>query len=188
MKKKAKEKSVPPAEGEAGASPWRNRIVGQGNAAPAKLLQNPKNWRIHPKHQEQGLAAVLDEVGWVQRIVVNKRTGFVVDGHLRARLAVARNEKTIPVSYVDLSDQEEMIILATLDPIAAMADRDDDALKKILAIAEGASSSIDELLGKIKLNAGFFKDKNPEPKAPPSPPGKLVHTCPRCKLKFSTGK
>lgn len=173
---------------EATPSPWRNRIVGQGSVDPKKLLLNPKNWRIHPKHQQDGLAAVLDEVGWVQRIVVNRRTGFVVDGHLRARLAIERNEKSIPVSYVDLTAKEETIILATLDPLAALAGRDDEALKKILKSAADASSGVDELLGQIHLDAGFFKKKAEEPKPDPSPPGKIVHTCPRCKLKFHTGK
>lgn len=186
MKKKQTKKA--PGEGEAPASPWRNRIVGDGSVAPEKLLQNPKNWRLHPKHQEQGLAAVLDEVGWVQRIVVNRRTGFVVDGHLRARLAIERGEKTIPVGYVDLTDREEAIILAALDPLAALAGRDDEALKKILRSAAGASSGVDELLGQISLDAGFFKDKEQKPKVPPSPAGKIVHTCPRCKFNFSTGK
>jgi hypothetical protein len=193
MKKAAKPTKKPrrkPAAGEqiAAASPWRNRIVDQGVVAPGKLLKNPKNWRLHPKHQEQGLAAVLDEVGWVQRIVVNKRTGFVVDGHLRAKLAIARGEKEIPVSYVDLSDREETIVLATLDPLAALAGHDDAALKKILKTAQGKSDPVDELLGQISLDAGFFKDKPSEPKESPSPAGKIVHSCPRCKFKFSTGK
>src|SRR6266704_2927845 len=34
---------------------WRNRIVGHGEEDPEQLLANPKNWRIHPKNQQDAL-------------------------------------------------------------------------------------------------------------------------------------
>jgi hypothetical protein len=36
---------------------WRNRIVGSGEEPPEQLLANPANWRIHPRGQQQALAA-----------------------------------------------------------------------------------------------------------------------------------
>ena len=65
---------------------WRNRITGHGQEAPDQLLANPRNWRVHPKAQQEALAAVLDQVGWVQDVIVNQRTGHVVDGHARIAL------------------------------------------------------------------------------------------------------
>jgi hypothetical protein len=59
---------------------------------PDQLLANPRNWRIHPKAQQEALAAVLDQVGWVQDIIVNQRTGHVVDGHARIALAISKQE------------------------------------------------------------------------------------------------
>lgn len=56
---------------------WRNRITAHGTAAPDQLLANPRDWRIHPKAQRDALAAVLDQVGWVQDVIVNQRTGHV---------------------------------------------------------------------------------------------------------------
>ncbi|MCY7417624.1 MAG: hypothetical protein LH650_03855, partial [Chloroflexi bacterium] len=50
-------------------------------------------------------------MGWVQEVVVNNRTGYLVDGHLRAQLAISRDEATIPVVYVDLSEEEEALVL-----------------------------------------------------------------------------
>jgi hypothetical protein len=32
--------------------PWRSRIVGHGDAAPADLVPNPRNWRTHPSDQQ----------------------------------------------------------------------------------------------------------------------------------------
>jgi hypothetical protein len=68
-------------------SPWRNRIVDQGTESPAALVADLQNWRTHPKAQQDALAGVLDQVGWVQQVLVNRRSGFVVDGHARVALA-----------------------------------------------------------------------------------------------------
>src|SRR5207249_8671297 len=115
------------------ASSWRNRIVGHGAEAPDQLLANPANWRTHPKEQQVALAGSLSEVGWVQQVLVNRTTGHVVDGHLRVELAISRNEPSVPVTYVELSLAEEQLVLATLDPLAAMAAAEQDALPALLA-------------------------------------------------------
>jgi hypothetical protein len=103
---------------------WQNRIVGHGEEAADQLLANPRNWRIHPKAQQDALKGVLSQIGWVQDVIVNQRTGFVVDGHARVALAISAGEK-VPVVYVDLSEEEEAAILATIDPLSAMAGRDE---------------------------------------------------------------
>ena len=114
-------------------SPWRNRIVGTGDEAPDQLVANPANWRTHPGPQRDALRGSLAEVGWVQQVMVNQRTGFVVDGHARVEEALSRHEPTVPVLYVDLTPEEEAIVLATLDPIGAMAQRDDARLQELLS-------------------------------------------------------
>lgn len=111
---------------------WQSRIVGTGEEAPDQLLANPKNWRIHPQAQQEGLEAVLDRVGWVQNVVVNRRTGFMVDGHLRVTLAMRRGEAKVPVLYVDLSPEEESIVLATIDPLAMLAATDKEKLTELI--------------------------------------------------------
>jgi len=99
---------------------FANRIVGSGEESLDQIQFNPRNWRVHPLNQQNALKGVLEEVGWVQEVIVNKRTGNLVDGHLRCQLAAREGAKTIPVKYVDLSEEEEGLILSTLDPIAAM--------------------------------------------------------------------
>jgi hypothetical protein len=103
---------------------WRNRIVGYGEEAPEQLLANSRNYRIHPQRQQDALSAVLDEVGFVQDVIVNKTTNTVVDGHLRVALAISRGEPSIPVKYVDLTEDEEILVLATLDPLSSWASYD----------------------------------------------------------------
>lgn len=111
----------------------QNRIVGEGNESPEQLLANPKNWRIHPSHQRSALLKVLDTVGWVDQVIVNQTTGHLIDGHLRVSVAMERNEKTVPVLYVSLTEQEEEIVLATLDPIGSLAVADSELLDSLLA-------------------------------------------------------
>ncbi|HYW87229.1 MAG TPA: DNA methyltransferase [Chloroflexota bacterium] len=129
--------------------PWRNRIVGYGQADPRSLAANPANWRTHPEHQRRALSGVLDEVGWVAEVLVNQRTGFVVDGHLRVAAALARSESAVPVRYVDLEPEEERLVLATLDPISALADSDSEKLAALLEDLKPADAAIAELLREL---------------------------------------
>lgn len=62
--------------GDPGA--WRNRIVGAGEEPPDQLVANPANWRTHPGPQREALRGSLAEVGWVQQVMVNRRTGSTI--------------------------------------------------------------------------------------------------------------
>jgi hypothetical protein len=131
---------------------WESRIVGHGEEDPAQLLANPLNWRTHPPRQRDAMRATLDQVGWVQQVLVNQRTGHVVDGHLRVEEALSRGEPTVPVVYVDLALEEERFVLATLDPLGAMAGTADDRLQELL----GELTITDESL--VKMLAGLTRD------------------------------
>ena len=134
--------------GDTGVSPqaWRNRIVGEGDESPDQLLANPMNWRVHPLHQQQKLEGVLAGVGWIQRIIVNEATGHVIDGHARVGLAIARGEPRVPVLYVDLTLEEERLVLATLDPIGALAGTDRQVLDALLAEVSSQGGAVQRLL------------------------------------------
>lgn len=126
----------PPAE-------WRNRIVGYGVEEADQLLANPANWRIHPKYQQDALSGVLSEIGWVQNIIVNKTTGHVVDGHMRAAVAISKGAQ-VPVTYVELTDDEEKLILATLDPIGTLAATDGEKLADLIRDLEGQALPVSD--------------------------------------------
>lgn len=128
---------------------WRNRIVGYGEESPDQLLAHPLNFRTHPKNQQDTLAGVLSEVGVVQNVIVNKRTGFVVDGHLRISLAMREHQPTVPVTYVDLDPSEEALILATLDPISAMATADRDKLDELLRDVSTGDAAVMQMLSDL---------------------------------------
>lgn len=133
---------------------WKNRIVGHAEFDPKNLVPNPENWRLHPKNQQEAMEGALDDIGWVSTITVNQNTGLVVDGHLRLDLALRRKEALVPVTLVDLTPEEEAAVLATLDPISAMAKTDKSKLKSILTIAQSQSQKMQDLLEMMRMRAG----------------------------------
>ena len=132
---------------------YENRIIGSGVINPKDIKKNPQNWRKHPASQGKALDEVLGTVGWIQEVIINKTTGNLIDGHLRVETAIKNNETEIPVKYVELTEDEERIALATFDPISAMAEQDSAMLKELLADIESEA-----------VNMAQFFDDNVLPK------------------------
>lgn len=124
----------------AGAAVWKNRIVRYGTAYPSALAANPKNWRVHPTYQKDALTGLLSTIGWIQDVIVNQRTGFVLDGHLRVALAIQHHQPIVPVKYVDLTDAEEDAALLTFDLVGALAEVNADQLGAIMTRVMDQSS------------------------------------------------
>jgi ParB-like chromosome segregation protein Spo0J len=134
------------------SQPWRNQIVGSGEEDPEQMLAHPRNWRLHPQYQQDALAEILDKVGFVKPVIVNRSTGHVLDGHLRVTLAMRREEPLIPVSYVELSEAEEELVLATIDPLAELAIVDEERLQALVDDIK------DDLDGEIRQMMSGFAD------------------------------
>jgi hypothetical protein len=134
---------------------WRNRIVGYGEEAPDQFVANPRNWRIHPTGQQEALLGVLREVGIVQDVLVNRATGFVVDGHLRVMLALREGQTSIPVKYVELTPAEEGLVLATFDPLTTLAGVDKEQLDALLHEVQTSDAAIQALLTSLAEDAGL---------------------------------
>lgn len=146
---------------------WQNRIIETRNMNPADLKPHPKNWRKHPGSQQRALQGVLDDVGWVGQVIFNQQTGLLLDGHLRVDMAIRKKEKTLPVNIVDLTPEEELKILATFDPIAAMAETDKDLLAEVLGCTESDNQMVTDLMTNIqKENKILLEDAGEEKEAP----------------------
>ena len=151
----AKKNGAKPQDG------WHNRIVGYGEEDPESLLANSSNWRGHPKNQQDALLGVLHEVGVVQNILVNRQSGMVVDGHLRVALALREGQKSIPITYVDLSPDEEALILATLDPLSALAFADKVKLGELLADVSTTEAALQRMLAELAVKTGVTPPNDP---------------------------
>jgi hypothetical protein len=142
---------------------YENRIVGHGEESPDQLLANPYNFRIHGKGQQQALHNVMSDIGVVQSVIVNRISGHIIDGHLRVALALRNDQPTVPVTYVELSESEEKTILATFDPISAMAGIDEEKLAELLQEVE-VTDGIESVIDDLKVDAGIMPPPidNPE--------------------------
>jgi DNA modification methylase len=123
---------------------------------PKTLTPNPKNWRRHPEHQRDALADVLGEVGWAGAALYNEQTGKLVDGHLRLDVALRRGDEAIPVLVGSWDEADEAKILATLDPIAALATADAAALDSLLREVNTGSAAVMDMLAELAEGAGLF--------------------------------
>lgn len=150
-----------------------SKIIGHEDVPPDQLLANPLNFRRHPGHQMEALRGSLKELGWLKTVLVNRRTGHVIDGHARVEEALRQGLPTIPVTFVELSPEEERLALAVLDPITELATRDqallDDLLAEVSTQDAGLQALLDELAGKEPdaptsgLKDGVDPDAVPEP-------------------------
>jgi ParB-like chromosome segregation protein Spo0J len=134
---------------------WRNRIVGSSEEPPDKLIANDKNWRVHTKPQRDALLGAIEEVGFIRSVTVNKRSGRVVDGHLRVLLAIETGQASIPVEWVDLSPEEEAEALATIDPLAALAEANHDKLSALLQEVKSRQPAVLDMLRDLAAKTGI---------------------------------
>lgn len=122
-----------PEKAESVAPAIRNRIKELRNVRAGDLIPNPENWRRHPEKQRRALRGLLKELGYVDALIAREDASgglVLLDGHLRA---ATTPESVVPVLVLDVTEDEGRKILATLDPLAAMAESDDAALRTLTA-------------------------------------------------------
>ena len=66
----------------------------------------------------------IDEFGYVQPLVWNKRTGNLVGGHQRFKILLAKGIKEVQVSVVDLSLEKEKTLNIALNKISGQWDKE----------------------------------------------------------------
>jgi hypothetical protein len=132
----------------------QSRIVGHADVPPDQLLAHESNYRRHPGHQLDALRGSLAELGWVKSVLVSKRTGKVLDGHARCEEAMRQDIPTVPVEYVDLTEAEEKLALAVLDPVSEMATRDDEQLMALLSEVHTDDEGLQAMFREMAEDAG----------------------------------
>ena len=166
----------------------RNRIKELRHVPASDLRPNPKNWRTHPKAQQDALKGVLAEIGMADACLARELddgTLMLIDGHLRAETI---GTEVVPVLILDVDEAEADKILATLDPLAAMADSDAVKLDDLLRNIDTGSEALQEMIAATAEDAGIVPpDFEPGSQ---DEQGKLdvldpkMVTCPHCQLSF----
>jgi hypothetical protein len=156
----------------------RNRIKELRHVPASDLRPNPKNWRTHPKAQQDALRGILAEVGMADACLARELddgTLMLIDGHLRAETI---GTEVVPVLILDVDESEADKILATLDPLAAMANSDAVKLDDLLRSIDTGSEALQEMIADMADQAGLYREVdlpsreggNLEEAAEPPPP------------------
>lgn len=123
---------------------FRDRIVELRRIPARELIPNPRNWRRHPKRQQAALRGLLEEVGYADALLARQTPAglMLIDGHLRAETTP---DQAVPVLVLDVTEDEANKLLATLDPLAGMAETDKLALKDLASMLQTDCSELREL-------------------------------------------
>jgi DNA modification methylase len=137
------------------------------------LQDNPRNWRRHPQKQMAALRDVIAEVGWAGALLYNEATGRLLDGHLRKKLG-----GIMPVLIGSWTEEQERKILATLDPLAAMAEAEAPILEALLREVDTDSAAIQGMLEDLakehRLLLQDVVEGLTDPDAIPEPPDEPI--------------
>ncbi|VTR96788.1 ParB N-terminal domain-containing protein [Tuwongella immobilis] len=131
------------------ARPLRNRIREHRLVQARDLLPHPLNWRTHPASQRQSLQAVYDEIGMARSLLAYQRADGqlqLIDGHLRRELTP---DAEVMVEILDVTDAEAEQLLLIVDPLAALAGRDDAVLQELHAAAQTDSAILQALFDAV---------------------------------------
>ncbi len=83
----------------------------------------------------------------------------LIDGHARAEVA---GSAEVPVLVLDVDEAEANKILATFDPIGAMAESDAVKLDQVLRDVDTGSEAVQEMLAELATDADLYLDDKPE--------------------------
>ena len=133
----------------------RDRIVEFKRINASKLTPHPQNWRKHPKEQQAAMSGILKEVGYVDALMVREHDGGyqIIDGHLRAETTP---DSEVPVLVVDLDDAEAALVLATFDPLSAMAHASAEELGVLLQQVNTTEPALQEMLANVASEADLY--------------------------------
>jgi hypothetical protein len=157
----------------------RDRIVDFRRVRASSLLPNPANWRTHPPAQQDALRGLLAEIGYANALIARELPGgrlMLIDGHLRAETTP---DQLVPVLVLDVDEEEAKKLLATLDPLGALAEADAAKLDALLKEVQTDSPAVAQMLndlGDEKL-FDFMVTVNPgltDPDDVPEPPDEAV--------------
>jgi hypothetical protein len=126
----------------------RDRVKELRRVPASELRANPKNWRRHPPAQEAALRGILEDVGFADAMIARETEDGLelIDGHLRQEVM---GDQEVPVLIVDVTEEEADKMLLTLDPLAAMAETDNKALRALMDDLTIPSSSVREMLAEL---------------------------------------
>lgn len=158
----------------------KNRVRELRYVKASELAPNPKNWRTHPKSQQEALRGILAEVGYADALLARELPDgslMLVDGHLRAETTP---EQEVPVLVLDLNEAEADKLLLSLDPLATLAETNAVALDALLREVDTGSEGLQQMYADLAADARLYADADQKGKQDDAALTGTHHVCPRC--------
>ena len=118
--------------------PIRNRIKAHRRVRAGDLVPHEWNFRLHPDHQKAALAALYREVGFARSLLAFELPDGrlkLIDGHLRRELDP---DMEVEVEVLDVSEEEARALLLSIDPLAALAQEQEQLHDRLLELVPAA--------------------------------------------------
>jgi hypothetical protein len=136
----------------------RDRVKDFRRVRADQLRPHPRNWRTHPDGQRAALQSALAEIGFAGALLVREMADGsleLIDGHLRAETVP---EMLVPVLVLDVNEAEADLLLATFDPISALAGKQAEKLDQLLAQVQVESPSLRTMLEALSAEPEVCRD------------------------------
>jgi hypothetical protein len=147
----------------------RDRIKELRRVKADRLRPHPKNWRTHPQRQQDALRGILAEIGYADALLARELPDGsleLIDGHLRAQTTP---EVEVPVLVLDLDDREAAKLLSLLDPLAGLAESDENVLAELLTGVETENESLRAVLDEMFAEPESADEEQDETAPDPEP-------------------
>src|SRR5262245_11015646 len=155
------------------SSPIRNRIKSHRRVRAGDLIPHEWNFRLHPEHQRAALQALYEEVGFARSLLAYELPDGrlkLLDGHLRRDLDP---ELEVDVEILDVSEDEARVLLLIIDPLAALAETQEQIHQRLLELAPAVSPDL-EAAWRSAAEAALASPEPATPAVDPGPPQYLV--------------
>jgi hypothetical protein len=124
-------------------TPIRNRIKGHRRVRAGDLVPHELNFRLHPEHQRAALEALYAEIGFARSLLAYELPDGrlkLLDGHLRRDLDP---DMEVDVEILDVNEEEARALLLSIDPLAALAETQDQIHRRLLDITPTESEELE---------------------------------------------
>jgi hypothetical protein len=101
--------------------------------------------------QANALRGLLGEIGYADALLTRETPEglMLIDGHLRAETTP---DMDVPVLVLDVTEEEAEKLLVSLDPLAAMAGRDEEILRGLLGSVHTDSEWVKQMFTQLEKN------------------------------------
>jgi len=123
----------------------RNRIKSHRRIRAGDLVPHEFNFRAHPDVQKTALRALYEEVGFARSLLAYELPDGrlkLIDGHLRRDLDP---DMEVEVEILDVNDAEARALLLTIDPLAALADNQEQLQRRLLELTPVVNPELREM-------------------------------------------